>query len=473
VGGTSVATVLVASMYALAGGPRPGSYPAAYPYLNRSGLRDVTSGRANGSCETYRRYLCQPGPGYDGPTGLGVPYGTRSFTAPAGPLVTIADPGTLDYRLGTVLRLRLRASGTGTGTLGYIAAGLPAGLRLNHADGLITGRLTGPPGSYQVHAAAVGPRVIARPGSHRSVPPGQSLVTFSIVVVRPMTARYNGSGQVRLGPAGRCLTGQLRTGRSRASRPRTGRRRTDRAGGEVVLSACADGRAAGRRAQDWRYSPASAPGGAGLLLLADRCLSTGAGRAAGRPVTLRSCTGSAAQRWSYLMGGELVSLVTGRCLAAGSRDGGRSATRLALGPCASAAAGTWLLPPGPVLSGLGNRCLTGPAAVQPGAAEVTVSDCGGRPGQRWQSRPDGSLRSGGRCLAVADGSHLDGAGIVVASCRETASQRWLNGPGGELLNASSGRCLAVRTARSGRAAGATRLVQQDCYGTPGEIWSVG
>jgi subtilase family serine protease len=71
-GGTSVASPIIASVYALAG--NAGS--VSYPYAHTSSLFDVTSG-SNGSCGGS--YLCTAGKGYDGPTGLGTPNGTGAF----------------------------------------------------------------------------------------------------------------------------------------------------------------------------------------------------------------------------------------------------------------------------------------------------------------------------------------------------------------------------------------------------------
>jgi subtilase family serine protease len=78
-GGTSVATPIIAAVFALAGRPTPGTYPARYPYLHVSHLYDVTMG-SNGTCEPDRRYLCHAEPGYDGPTGLGTPAGIAAFS---------------------------------------------------------------------------------------------------------------------------------------------------------------------------------------------------------------------------------------------------------------------------------------------------------------------------------------------------------------------------------------------------------
>jgi len=77
-GGTSASAPIIASVYALAGTPPPGSAPNSFPYLKPASLHDVTSG-ANGDCG--KTALCTAGPGYDGPTGLGTPNGVAGFGA--------------------------------------------------------------------------------------------------------------------------------------------------------------------------------------------------------------------------------------------------------------------------------------------------------------------------------------------------------------------------------------------------------
>ncbi|MEU7791251.1 S53 family peptidase [Amycolatopsis sp. NPDC049159] len=73
VGGTSLSSPVIASVYALAGNSVTSG---SYPYAHTDGLYDVTSG-SNGSCGGT--YLCTAGTGYDGPTGLGTPHGTSGF----------------------------------------------------------------------------------------------------------------------------------------------------------------------------------------------------------------------------------------------------------------------------------------------------------------------------------------------------------------------------------------------------------
>jgi phosphodiesterase/alkaline phosphatase D-like protein len=90
-GGTSASSPLIAGTIALAD-----AYTRSFPgaealYLeaaqNGTGvLDDVTSG-SNGSCGSYL-YLCEAGPGYDGPTGLGSPLGAPVVTSSSPAAVT-------------------------------------------------------------------------------------------------------------------------------------------------------------------------------------------------------------------------------------------------------------------------------------------------------------------------------------------------------------------------------------------------
>jgi hypothetical protein len=69
VGGTSLATPLVAAYSALTGAAST-SVNAAWAYANSSLLNDLVSG-SNGSCAADISYICTAGVGYDGPTGSG------------------------------------------------------------------------------------------------------------------------------------------------------------------------------------------------------------------------------------------------------------------------------------------------------------------------------------------------------------------------------------------------------------------
>jgi hypothetical protein len=137
VGGTSASSPIIAAVYALAGTPAPGTYPASYPYQHPAKFFDVTTGTnsiagpGGTTCETSRAYLCNGEPGYDGPTGLGTPNGIAGFASGGGQRITLIDPGTQIQQTRTVFSLRISGHDTNkTATsLSYTAAGLPAGWR--------------------------------------------------------------------------------------------------------------------------------------------------------------------------------------------------------------------------------------------------------------------------------------------------------------------------------------------------------
>ncbi|MGW7673787.1 S53 family peptidase, partial [Streptomyces sp. NPDC054775] len=89
-GGTSASAPIIAGVYAQAGTPVSGTYPAAYPYQAPGALHDVTRGD-DASCadssvcghgttpDCTPAFTCAAQPGYDGPSGLGTPDGTTAF----------------------------------------------------------------------------------------------------------------------------------------------------------------------------------------------------------------------------------------------------------------------------------------------------------------------------------------------------------------------------------------------------------
>ncbi len=81
-GGTSVASPIMAADYALAGGSHGTPYPAQtlYSHLgNTSDFLDVTEGNDEGGKCRAPSLQCTAGPGYDGPTGVGSPVGLGGF----------------------------------------------------------------------------------------------------------------------------------------------------------------------------------------------------------------------------------------------------------------------------------------------------------------------------------------------------------------------------------------------------------
>ena len=115
VGGTSLASPLIAAVYALAGNPSGVVYGSAPYAASASQLHDVTSG-SNGSCGSY---LCTGASGYDGPTGVGTPNGDGAFlpqspTTPGAPTGLTATAGN-----GSVALSWTAPTNTGGGITGY------------------------------------------------------------------------------------------------------------------------------------------------------------------------------------------------------------------------------------------------------------------------------------------------------------------------------------------------------------------
>ncbi len=96
IGGTSVASPIIASAFALGGGAHGIEYPAAtlYAHAGSGAFHDITSG-GNGECDDQyticggslgspldcgaANTICNAAPGYDGPTGVGTPIGLAAF----------------------------------------------------------------------------------------------------------------------------------------------------------------------------------------------------------------------------------------------------------------------------------------------------------------------------------------------------------------------------------------------------------
>jgi hypothetical protein len=115
-GGTSLASPLVAGMWALAGPARAGDNPVSYLYAHPTAFNDVTSGSNKPSGTTCATaYFCNAEVGYDGPTGLGTPSGLTAFAPDSPTLTTTASsPITLGGTVSDTAHLSGGFSPTGS-----------------------------------------------------------------------------------------------------------------------------------------------------------------------------------------------------------------------------------------------------------------------------------------------------------------------------------------------------------------------
>ncbi len=129
--------------------------PALYQIAGSSYLsnfNDVTqpspvTGAANNDAIGANNGLYPVGAGYDMATGLGsmiAPALASSLCSLRAPVYTVAvtNPGTQQAVVGRAVSVPIHATDSGAATLSYSASGLPAGLSINPANGVISGTPT-------------------------------------------------------------------------------------------------------------------------------------------------------------------------------------------------------------------------------------------------------------------------------------------------------------------------------------------
>jgi hypothetical protein len=434
-GGTMLAGAIVAAVYALAGAPARGTYPASYPYEHHRYLYDVSHGN-NGSCLLLPQYLCNARKGFDGPTGLGTPDGTGAFAAKGTDPVTVMDPGTQDDEAGTAFSVRISGLDSRPGgTLRYSAKGLPAGLKISavpkSASARISGILPTAEASYTVTVTAKDAKTGKVATTRFAI-----VAAGSLTPATPVTGAIDTDSSFQTPPAfGQCLDSGAGT-----------------AGTTVTIQSCT-----GTAEQLWSYVPQGKPGGPAEIKINGLCLGLAAGT-----VDLATCdTATSSQNWRQLYGGPLEDLGAGKCL-----DAGNYANPLTLQACDTAIGyQQWHLLGGTVQSGVHGMCVAtdrSQGLSQP--ATMVIEPCG-LSGQDYvySFGLDGRIYASTGCISAA------GDGTVDSICGTNGADQWIPLANGELVNEELALCLD--DPGNSTVAG-TQLVVRACYGTLGEIWAL-
>jgi GH25 family lysozyme M1 (1,4-beta-N-acetylmuramidase) len=415
------------------------------------------------------------------------------------------------------LRVRLLNGG---GTVTYTASGLPPGLSIDSASGVIGGTLPGEPATFPVSVSAtargkqtatqaftwdahgsvtLGPLAaltgsVAAPVLQQvaafdslpgctltflaaGLPPGLSMTGCGLLSGWPqrigryaVTVRVTDSSGRELAGGSFRWTVNAATARGPTGHIRLavgGRCLARLSGTNVAVEPCRS-----TRSQLWTIATD------GLVRVAGQCLAARNGRGPA-PVGLRMTRcGPRSQRWQQGSDAVLRNLSDGRCLSA---SGTASGSRVAAAPCRttsnpSGSVSTptprqkWDLPPGPLASGLPGFCASGDV----GLGSVTLRPCDGTAAQDWADEPDGTIGTSGRCLGLARGGTAPGTAVRLYRCSRAASEFWQlsGGPiGVRLLSPVSGLCLADP---GDSAVAGTALVADPCSGgDPGISWRVG
>jgi GH25 family lysozyme M1 (1,4-beta-N-acetylmuramidase) len=196
------------------------------------------------------------------------------------------------------------------------------------------------------------------------------------------------------------------------------------------------------------------------------------GLASGTPVDIYTCNGGRGQQWRVGTGTELVNPASGKCLVdpAGSVTNG---TRLRIGSCTGRPSVKWTLPAGPVVSQIPDQCLDDSGNSTVNGNPVDLRSCNGTTAQAWQPRPDNTVRLHGKCLDVYHAGRVSGTPVDLYSCNGAGAQQWrvaVDGAGTRLVNPASGLCLGDPADAT---ANGTRLKMITCKaGDPGMNWRV-
>jgi hypothetical protein len=452
VGGTSAATPIITSVYALAGTPTADTYPSSYLYQNEgAGLTRITSGNdsvtADGStytCESDRQYLCDAADslpdGYNGPTGWGTPDGAdlSAFTNTSTDVVSAINPGTYDLQAGVSYALpAIKAYDSDGNAVTYSATGLPSGLTINSSTGAISGKLSSTPATSAV-------TVTVSDGS------AASNISFDIVSIASLDTDYHAvAGAVHLDLDGKCMDD---TNNSSANL------------NKVQIYTCN-----GEASQNWTYEPDTEPGAAGVVEHNGKCLDVHRGGTTnGTLLDLYSCNGSGSQQW-YLTGdgGELYNPQSGKC-AEDPYSSTVNGRQLDIWTCNGGDNQAWTVPASPVQSGVTGKCLDDKGASSANGNVIDSYACNGQASQKWTLGLDETLEVEGKCLDATGLGTTDGTLAQLWSCNDGVNQLWYLTGTGEIENLNSEKCLANP---GNSTTNDTRLELEDCTGQAGEIWA--
>lgn len=346
--------------------------------------------------------------------------------------------GALSSRSGSVgspVQYQVPASdGLAGCTLQFSASGLPRGLRISSC-GLISG-WPATSGRYTVRV-------------HVTDSSGAGLATGSFTWTIARAGGSGPTGHIQLSRDGKCLTARSAT--------------------DVAIEPCT-------AASNERWTIAAD----GSIRLNGSCLAaTAASSSSAGALDLASCNGR--QRWQLGSNAVLTYLSDGNCLAdTGARNGARAVAALCQATWNNTGSAStpspsqqWILPAGPLTSGIAGSCASNLRAAGERIGTVTMRACNGTGRQAWTLEPDGALNVGGECLGLTGGATAPGTHVRLFACNGSPDQIWqlAGGPiGVRVLSPVAGLCLA---APGDRAVSGTPLVIGPCVtGDPGITWRV-
>ncbi|MEU9641658.1 ricin-type beta-trefoil lectin domain protein [Streptomyces sp. NPDC048188] len=101
-------------------------------------------------------------------------------------------------------------------------------------------------------------------------------------------------------------------------------------------------------------------------------------------------------------------------------------------------------------------------------APLQIADCTGKNWQKWDFRPDGTIRSLGLCMDATWGGTANGTVVQVAVCSGNPAQQFILAGPRDLVNVQANKCVDVVDANNANGAG---LQLWECNGQDNQKWS--
>ncbi len=408
----------------------------------------------------------------------GSPPGTAgiAWTVPEN-TIKVTQPANQSTPPNTAVSLRITATDSDPAqVLTYAAAGLPAGLAINPATGLITGTT---PATAGVSTVTV--TVSNATSTTATVAFTWAIALNKITVTAPktvqsiigvpqaalkITAKDSKAGSVlafsaKNLPAGLKLTKVNATTAEITGTPKALTAAT------VTITATDTTGSSGGAAIRWQVG--------GLITIPD----PGA-----RKVTLGQSVDSPFSATSNAPGDRVTVRVTGLpggvtlqhkplvmmgwpqragtfhvVITARGKDGGIGVIRFPIRVLAAPATG----PGSPIRLDIAGKCLTDPGNASRNGTRMQISACTGAAAQHWVLYGDGTIRIRGKCLGAF------GSAAELWTCGHPAYETWVKGTDAELVNPASGHCLTDpgSSTRDG-----TRVSMAGCTAGQNQRWTL-
>ncbi len=297
--------------------------------------------------------------------------------------VTVTNPGAQSTVTGDSVSLQMTGSASGSNPLQWYASGLPPGLSINSATGLITGT-PATTGSYAAEVIASDDT-----GASSAQAFGWNVTADTVSVASPGAQTGYAHARVHLQLTGTSSGGFTPLTWSATGLP-AGLKLSAATGlvtgapsnaGNYPVTVTATDTANNSGSASFTWTVHADVGKPVKEISAGVCLNDANSIAApGNPVTVAKCNGSGAQKWTFPTPGELT--VFGLCLADYSYGG--SGTKLSLEACRGYGNEVWSHKSnGEYVLHLNHLCLTDPKDAARNGIKVSITTCHDAKSQKW------------------------------------------------------------------------------------------